>query len=107
MIDDEADALQPSFVTATTHESQMQLSFPPQASQKAPGTQSCTYRLGRAMRTNPRDEGNDLMLQLADLVMVGQVGRAQPAALLLQLIQLVLHVEEGTDLLQGEVLELQ
>lgn len=32
------------------------------------------------------------MLQLADLVMVGQVGRAQPAALLLQLIQLVLHV---------------
>ena len=32
------------------------------------------------------------MLQLADLVMVGQVGRAQPAALLLQLIQFVLHV---------------
>jgi len=32
------------------------------------------------------------VLQLADLVMVGQVGGAKPAALLLQLIQLVLHV---------------
>ena len=37
-------------------------------------------------------ELQDLMLQLGDLVMLGQVGRPQPAALLLQLIQLVLHM---------------
>ena len=34
----------------------------------------------------------NLMLQLSDLVVFGQVGGPQPAALLLQLIQLVLHV---------------
>ena len=34
----------------------------------------------------------DLMFKLSELIVVGQVGGPQPAALLLQLIQLMLHV---------------